>query len=211
MNPAFLRTFAVVLLLPSVAGAQDIENSCRVPGAERFACQDYARFLAGIGQANELPRYDRAPSSSLGLEIGHYPVSGALGTGLSLSWSADAAGRWSVIALGVYISVDVTYLLMSSFWAIEPPPPPFRLRVGARLGIAVSESTAPPSTAEPSYTLVRPEMQPFVDLEIPLARDNIYAFFIRGAFDGTVNLEEVLRWTTSIGLAYGFDWAETHR
>ena len=79
------RALAIVLALaPSVARAEEPpppemrHDPAPAADAPEFAPQSYLRILAGMGNAANLPMDDKGPSTTLGLEVGHYPLQGAL-------------------------------------------------------------------------------------------------------------------------------------
>ena len=160
-----------------------------------------------------MPTYDRVASTSLGFDVGHHPLDGALGTGFSMAWMTDARAYWSVMTIGIFASMDLTYIFSTGLWHYDAPSLhelPFRIRLGDRLGIGISQSrTPPPSGAsyQPTYVLVRPELESYIDIEIPFDGGR-YAVFERTAVDTSVNLGELFRWSASLGLSYGFDFRE---
>jgi hypothetical protein len=200
-----------VLLFPAISRAA--QEPCATEASEPpcarppFVYPDLVRTLVGIGGAPMLPPDDRTANLVLTAEIGGHPLGGALGTGLSISSVLDFKQLWSVVTPGLFAKIDLTYLFLSGLWRIAPPPEfPFRLQLGGRLGLGVSESTRPSadvSYAVP-YTLVRPELQNFADLEIPVDALHVYSFVLRGAIDTPVNLSGVYRWSFSTGLNYGW-------
>lgn len=201
---------AVAVLAPAVARADtatgDGEFRCvhlddaghRV--APPFAHDAFLRTFVGAGGLAS------GPSSNVifGTEIGHRPLGGGLGTGFAFSSATDVHGRYTVLTPGLFAKLDLTYLFLSGGWATTPPNCfPFRLQLGSRLGLGISESFR--STPAPStYVLVRPELQPFFDVEVPLDRDRVYSIVVRGSIDTSVNLEAWFRWGVAIGLSYGW-------
>src|SRR5205085_12562188 len=136
-------------------------------------------------------------------EIGHRPLGGALGTGFAFSSATDVKGRYTVVTPGVFAKLDLTYLFLSGIWATTPPNCfPFRLQLGARAGLGVSESIRR-DPAPSTYVLVRPELQSFFDLEIPIDRDRVTSIVVRGSVDTSVNIQTLFRWALAIGLSYG--------
>jgi hypothetical protein len=175
-----------------------------------FPPYTYPKFfqtLVGLGAANG------AGSTALVLttEIGHRPLAGALGTGFSLSSATAVDGSWTVITPGLLAKLDLTYVFAGGLWAAPPPDDfPFRLQLGGRLGLAMSDSFPTKTPYGASYLLFRPELQPFLDLEVLpfglacLPRDRIFSLIVRLALDAPVNLSDVFRFSGSIGLNYGW-------
>jgi len=178
-----------------------------------FAHALSARTLAGGGGVPSLPAYDRAPNLVVTTEIGHHPLQdrdeggAALGTGLSLSSVTDLAGRWAVLVGGPFAKVDLTYLFLTGLWAYPVARFPVRVQLGGRLGVSISQSSFPQEGVAPPYTLVRPELQSFFDVEAPLGldRDRTWSVVGRVALDTGVNLSTVFRYSFSAGLDYGWD------
>jgi hypothetical protein len=208
-----MRSLALVaagMLVSSVALADEKPCEPAAPGGESgppFAYPKMVRTLVGFGYVPKLPSDDRTANVSLTEEIGGHPLTGALGTGFSISSTTDLKGLWSVVTPGLFVKLDLTYLFLSGLWACSPSRIfPFRLQLGGRLGLGISESTRPkgdvPGAAQ--YVLLRPELQSFFDVEIPIGTDRIYSVVGRGAFDGSVNLSDVFRWSFSMGINYGW-------
>ncbi|HEY4014463.1 MAG TPA: hypothetical protein VGM06_14075 [Polyangiaceae bacterium] len=201
---------ALALLTPALARAADPpaappqETDASPPPP--FVYPALVRTLVGLGRATRLPKDDDAPSVVMTVEVGEHPLGGALGTGISLSSALDSKGLWSVVTPGLFATLDLTYLFLSGLWAYEPPPFAGRLRVGSRLGIAVSESYRPSGDVPyaPPYMLIRPELQSFVDLEWPLDRRQVYSLVGRAAIDTSVNLSDAFRWSFSAGIDYAW-------
>ncbi len=203
----FFLAFAVSVT-PLVARAEGPAGS----EDDRFARDGYFRVVAGAGRAVQVPLDDNNASSTLSFEIGHYPLGGALGTGFSHVVDGGFKGYWSVVTPGIFAALDLTYLMMSGFWRSPPEPHYFRLRLGARLGLGISQSTTPIvygnlGPTAPAYVLARPELEPFFDVEVLCPKHREYAAFIRASADTGVNLVEMYRWSVALGLSYGFDVA----
>jgi hypothetical protein len=97
--------------------------------------------------------------------------------------------------------------LLTGLWSYAPPDHfGWRLQVGGRLGLGISQSTRPSADVPyaVAYVLVRPELLDFVDLELPVGGCNAYSIVIRGATDTPVNLSSVFRWSVSAGVSYGW-------
>jgi len=210
----------LLALAPSVARADEPsppEAKHDHPPADppEFAPQSYLRVLAGMGNAANVPMDDQGPGTTLGLEIGHYPLRGALGTGFSVSWTTDTRGYWSVVTPGFFAALDLTYIFMSGLWTYKPEPPHFRMRLGGRLGLGISQSTRPASDVPyaPAYVLIRPELESYFDVEVPFSTEptNSYSVFTRTGVDTGVNMGELFRWSFAVGLTYGFDGPEMQR
>jgi hypothetical protein len=212
-----LAIVLVTLALPRVASAQDCDKqSNRVDTTEGkpapFDSPHMVRLLVGLGYVPSLPMDDRSSNllpddTMITTEIGGHPLSGALGTGVSISVTTDIRGYWTVLTPGLFAKLDLTYLLLSGLWRYTPPDDfPIRLQAGGRLGLGVSQSTRPKSDVPNAeqYVLIRPELLDFLDLEIPLGGDRIYSFVLRGAMDTPINLSGVYRWGISAGLSYGW-------
>lgn len=206
------------LALPRLASAQSEPASSSEAGdvtkyQAPFEYPHAVRMLVGLGYVPSLPSDDRSSkylpdNMVMTAEIGGHPLSGALGTGFSVSTAMDVRGLWSVLTPGLFAKLNLTYLFLTGLWTYGPPPPafPFRLKVGGRLGVGISQSTRPsgdvPNAA--TYVLIRPELLDFVDIEWPLGSDRAYSFVARGALDTPVNLSSVFRWSVSAGLSYGW-------
>jgi hypothetical protein len=202
-------TAAVALALaPAIAAADDPpagdgEFRCAERGAQKTPPYAYNAFLhtfAGVGGLASGP----SGNVIFGAEVGHHPLGGALGTGFSFSSATDVKGRYTVVTPGVFAKLDLTYLFLSGLWATTPPNCfPFRLELGARAGLGISESFRS-DPAPFTYVLLRPELQPSFDLEIPLDRDRVHSIVVRGSVDTSVNLETLFRWGIAVGLSYGW-------
>ena len=192
---------------PAPAAADDAwadrEFRCVERGAAKtppFAYNAFVRTFAGVGGLAS----GSASNIVFGTEIGHHPLGGALGTGFAFSSATDVNGRYSVVTPGVFAKLNLTYLFLSGIWATTPPNCfPFRLQLGSRAGLGVSESIRR-NPAPFTYVLVRPELQPFFDLEIPVNRDRVTSIVLRGSVDTSVNLQTLFRWAFAIGLSYGW-------
>ncbi len=183
-----------ITLAPSVAFADAPHDAAP---RETFAQPNYVRTLVGFGGVPDVP----SANMVLTMEVGHRPFLGALATGASFSSVSDLTGAYTVETLGVFAKLDLTYVICSHFWARHPSPSlPVRVQLGSRIGLGVSDSFG----LTPSYVLVRAEMQPFVDIEVPLDVHHTYSFVVRGALDTSVNFNALFRWSASIGFTYGW-------
>jgi len=197
MRRAALACLLATWIASSNAHA-DAAPTADATSAPRFAQPWYVRTLAGFGQLSDVQS-----SSDLVLttEIGHRPFFGALATGASFSSSTDMNGAWTAVVVGAFAKVDLTYLFLSGVWSRRPPPSAWpRFQLGSRLGMAVSDSFG----VKPLYTLVRAEMEPFLDVEIPLDDDHVYAIVARFALDTSVSFNALFRWSGAIGFSYGW-------
>jgi hypothetical protein len=182
---------------------------CQAP----FVHDWFFRGLVGAGSVPNLPTDDRTGNMVLTAEVGAHPLQGAFATGFSLSNASDWKGHWSVVTPGLFGQLDLTYLLLSGLWAYQPQRDfPFRLAVGSRLGLGVSESFRPSDglpadTYAPAYRLLRVELMSFLDLDIPLTADRHYALVARAAVDTPVNVSSVFRWSGSVGISSA--WSAT--
>ena len=173
-----------------------------------YAYSKFFQTLVGLGAAKGVG----STALVLTTEIGHHPLAGALGTGFSLSSATAMDGRWTVITPGLLAKLDLTYVFTGGLWAAPPPDDfPFRLQLGGRLGLGISESFPAKVPYASSYLLVRPELQPFLDIELlpPIAwaclpKDRVFSLIVRLAIDAPVNLGNVFRLSGSIGLNYGW-------
>jgi hypothetical protein len=187
----------------------------------------FVRMLVGLGSAPNLPKDDNAPNTVMTAELGGHPFRGALETGFSFSSANDLKGYWSVVTPGIFAALDLTYVFATGFWTYQlpgPNPTPtcslaatrrsglpcFRLRLGGRLGLSLSSSSRPDDVPYAStYQLVRPELQPFLDVEVPVSTDR-FSLVLRGAFDSPVNLSTLFRWNVTAGLSYAYDkWGKS--
>jgi hypothetical protein len=208
-----MRVLALVLaqvLLPALAAADEspaggaCASSC---GQPPFVHDWFFRGLVGAGSVPNLPTDDRTGNMVLTVEVGAHPLQGAFATGFSLSNASDWKGYWSVLTPGLFGQVDLTYLFLSGLWAYAPPRDFFfRLAVGSRLGLGVSESFRPSNglpadTYAPAYQLLRTELMSFLDLDIPVTSDRRYALVARAAVDTPVNVSSVFRWSGSLGIS----------
>ena len=99
---------------------------------------------------------------------------------------------------------------MTRFWFIKPPDSiPVHVQLGARLGLAFSESI-PSKVAEAwasPYVLIRPELHWFLDIETPFGESRAHTWVIRLAVDTPVsmagNIKDIFRWTVGLGMAWG--------
>jgi hypothetical protein len=169
------------------------------------------RTLVGMGAAFQLPADDRAAAAFITAEVGGHPLTGAFGTGFSVSTAIDFRGLWSVFTPGIFAKLDLTYLLLSGLWRVAPSPESFswaHVQVGGRLGLAISESKRPSEIPySTQYFLLRPELETFLDVEwahCKRLRDIGLTPMIRGALDTSVNYSDMFRWSVSLGLNYGW-------
>jgi hypothetical protein len=203
-----VKALAIALatsLVPAVAAAA--EPACDREPCAPYAYRQLARTLIGFGGAPGLS----SASATLTAEIGGRPFSGrppnigAFSTGVGFSSTTDLEGRFSVVALGIFVKMDLTSLFLSGFGSVYPPSRfPVRLQAGGRLAFSVSDSFRNAASAPP-YVLLRPEMQYFFDVEVPLGKTRTYSLLARGAIDTSVNGSDLFRWSALIGLDYGWD------
>jgi hypothetical protein len=169
-----------------------------------FAYPRYSRLLVGVGGATLV----RGAALNLTAEVNPNFFSGTFSSGYSLSLATDFQ-RWLVVVPGLFVQWDLTYLFLSGLWTTAPPKTfPFRIHVGARVGMAISVSF-PSEEASPHaspYLLLRPELQPFVDLEVPIDQWRIWSVIVRAAVDAPVGADSVFRWSVSAGISKGFDF-----
>jgi hypothetical protein len=191
------------LVITSTLLASLASQSARADDAKDAAPKEtwsqpwYARMVVGVGGLMDVPATDLV----LTAEIGHRPFQGALATGGSFSSASDLAGSWAAITLGAFAKLDLTYLFLSGLWSKQPAPStPIRVQLGSRIGITASDSFG----LTPLYTLVRAEMEPFLDLEFPLDAKHTYGFVFRSALDTSVSFNAVFRWSFAIGFSYGW-------
>jgi hypothetical protein len=173
-----------------------------------FTHRYFVRTLVGLGDAPDRPADDSGAGAVLTFEWGAFPLGNVLGTGLSVSSFLDTHRQWSVTTAGLFAKVDLTYLFISGLWAVVPDPAfPFRLQLGGRLGLAASESFRPKQDVPDigPYVLARPEVESFVDFELPQPSDPRFSLLGRGALDTSVNLSTFFRWSFSFGVSYGWD------
>lgn len=139
---------------------------------------------------------------------GLHPFDGAFSTGTSASFAVDWHRTWLLGALGVFVQLDLTYLFLSGLWAVDPPADfPFRLQLGSRVGVDVSESyQTRPELAEPqSYVLVRPALHSYVDLEFPIPGARHFCLVLRAAIDTPASLGTIYRYNFSLGFSGGYE------
>lgn len=158
-----------------------------------------------------VPYFDGG-GTDLTLDFGAHTFDGPFSTGLSTSFSSDLlSGRWFVLDEGLFVQLDLVYLVATAFWS-HPPPTwlPFRAELGIRVALAVSESF-PPRDVTPfasPYFLVRPEMRTFLDIEIPLGSSRRRALVIHGAIDSPVTFtraySNAFRWSAGVGVSWGW-------
>jgi hypothetical protein len=213
MKRAAFVVVAAAALAPARALAQSVPTDARcatdarcdrdAPDADRpppFAYPKFVRTLAGVGGAPRIPTLNVVVTA----EVGGRPLRGAFGTGVSFSYAMDATGQYTVFSPGIFAKLDLTHVFLGGFWAIEPPSDfPLRLQVGSRFGADVSESFQRSPFAS-TYALIRPELQSFVDVEVPIDAARTLSVVVRGALDTSVNLGDLFRWSASVGLAYGW-------
>jgi hypothetical protein len=164
--------------------------------------------FAGLGGSPT----DKYPNAVLTIEIAHRPFGGALTTGISLSSATELDGTWNVITPGLVAKMDLTYVALSGFFSHDPKPDfPIRFHVGARVGMAVSQSWVhiEPSTTssyelKSSYVLVRPELESFLDVEVPFGKKRAYSLVGRVAFDTPIAGDTLFRWSLACGLGYSW-------
>jgi hypothetical protein len=207
---------AAIGLAPSTAAADDGGSHGRI-GEDTstpfppYAYPFFTQVLAGVGAAPTGGAPNRpGVAVAFTTEIGHRPFGAALGTGFSISEATEVSGAWTVVVPGLFAKIDLAYLFAGGLWTSRPPDSfPFRLLLGGRVGLAVSESF-PSRTQVPfgsPFMLVRAELQPFLDFEWPpcFVKDRAFSLVVRGALDTSVNLSDVFRWSASLGLNYGWD------
>lgn len=164
----------------------------------------HVRATYGAGVVVDAPHFTHV----LGVEVDHHPLCGALSTGLA--FAATFGPTFYVLTPYLFARFDLVYPFASGGWdswvsrRYTPPPVRVRVHVGFGLGLDASESHPPVSTPEPSYVLVRPVAQPFLDVEIPVA--NQHTFVARGAWDTSVSslLGTPWRFSVSFGWSFGF-------
>jgi hypothetical protein len=205
-----ILSFAAVVavgLVPTAAVAQEksaTEEASCTDG--RFSCDWFFKGFVGLGAVPHAPADDNKVSAVTTAEIGAFPLHGAFATGLSVSSASDWEGHWMVLTPGLFGQIDLTYVLLSGLYAYEPPPKfSFRLAIGSRIGLGISESFRPSDSNPtekyaPSYMLLRPEMMTYLDLEVPIPGCRYYAIVGRGALDTAVNMSNLFRWSGAIGL-----------
>jgi hypothetical protein len=209
--PPFVLSVVAALCVPGIAAARE------PPGAAcpTFGKPHFVRTLVGAGAVPLEPNDDKSFDVVLTGEVGGHLLNGALATGFSISSATDAEQHWSVVTPGIFASLDLMYVFLTGLWSICPPSDDafrFHLVIGSRLGLALSGSFLPSQDvpgqskygASPSdYTLVRPEMAPYLDAHVRL--DGSIGLIVRAAADTSVNLSDLLRYSFSVGLEYGWD------
>jgi hypothetical protein len=160
------------------------------------------RAFAGAGEVFAPVPHDDPHGANVVLtsEIGYHLVGPAFVTGLSLSTAADVRGLWFVAVPGFFGQIDLTYLLTTGLRAYDPPSPgtvPFLLLLGTRLGLATSQSTYANEPNLAPYTLVRPELGSYAEIDLLFGRK--WGPVLRGTIDTSVNLETAYRWNVSAG------------
>lgn len=173
-----------------------------------FAPKWFARTLVGSGAAWQTPLDDRGPDLAETAEFGAYPLGGALAAGVSLSNASDLKNLWAVTTPGIFAKIDLTYWFLTGMYSCAPAPRrfPFRVQLGSRIGLGISESFRPLSDVPDvsPFKLLRPELLSFVDAEFPVPPEKHYAIVVRGGVDTSVNLSSLFRWSVSLGLAYAW-------
>ncbi len=184
-----------------VALASSVAAAAPAPGP--FSYPRYLRLLPGIGAVPLVTGTDTAFT----LDGGVHSFDGAFSTGVSGSGAADNHGRFLVGSFGLFVQLDLTYLILSCLWSHPPQPNwPVRLQVGSRIGMDLSVSWAPrPELPRPpDYWLLRPALYSFVDVEVPLGPARAWSLILRGSVDSAVNLGSVYRWCVGVGVGYGW-------
>lgn len=191
---------ALVVLAIAAATSLDAsycDEQAQKKGVPSFAPRNFGQVLTGFGGVTD----SSSPLMGVAFEGGHRPFAGALSTGYALASSTDTAGQWFVLSPGLLVKLDLTYVFLSGFWSHCPSPTfPLRVQVGTRIGFDISESFG----VKPSYWLVRPDLQPHVDLELVLDSQRKYALVGRLAMDTTINLEATVQWIVSFGISFGW-------
>ncbi|GEM_PF-2625481 len=137
---------------------------------------------------------------------GNQARGGAFSSGVSISLAGAFDQRWVMVVAGLFIEIDLTYILFSGFWAHEPKNLPVRFSVGTRLGAAITQSYPSKNDAPYAdpYLLARPELHTFADLAIPFGKWRRWALTLRGAIDTPVAMNSVFRYSMSVGLSRGW-------
>lgn len=193
-----MKAFAATLLLLLCAEAAAADDCAP------YAQPKYLRFSIGTGH---VPKVDGA---SLGIttDFAMRSFGGAFSSGLSSSFETAIDGRWFVSVPGLFLQVDLMWIILSHLWSRHPPDDfPVRLHVGGRVGIAFSQSIAPVDAEPfaPPYFLVRPEAHAFVGIEVPFDATRSRSFVVRAAIDGPLlQVTEPFRWSISAGLSIGW-------
>lgn len=209
MRAAVLLVAGAVAMAPRPARA---EPQSKIP-TSTYDYLDYVRLFVGVGSVPQPELFESCnANTALTFEIAHRPFHGALSTGFSFSSVTDVNGLWNVLTPGAFAKLDLTYVFTSGLWSHRPTLHPFvRILVGARVGFGVSQSFVHiQSTADSryeatsSYVLVRPEMEPIVDLEFPFGHRHDFAFVARGAVDTPVTFDTIFRWSVSLGIGYAW-------
>ncbi|MFO0587449.1 MAG: hypothetical protein U0441_07915 [Polyangiaceae bacterium] len=195
-------------LFAAAASAEEPAGPETPPIPPRDARPTYAQAMSlhalfGLGGIPGV----RSMNGSLTTEFGSRPFHGnnndpsAFSTGIGYAVTSDFNGKYSILSLGLFAKLDLTYVFLSGFWTHPFAPDfPFRVQAGGRLSISMSDSFG--GLVRP-YTLVRPEVTPFVDLEIVANKARTTAFVLRAAYDDTLDIEQP-RYTVAIGLDYGW-------
>jgi hypothetical protein len=164
-----------------------------------YVYTSYVHAFAGMGAVPGA----HTPFFVTTIDVGRHPFGGAFSAGVSGSFASDPSAGWMLGAFGVQLRLDLTYLFLSGFWAERFDPCfPIHIQLGARLGAALSEATA----LHPSYWLARFELQPELDVEVPLGRRRVSSVIVRGALDSSMSLDGLFRWSILVG--YGFAWGQ---
>jgi len=195
-----VRRLLVIVALTSAAAARADEEEA----PPHFARSRSVRMLLGGGTVPAVA------SGFLTVEAEWLlrPFNGALSVGTAASGSGDVHGLWSDVTLGLSFALDLTYLFLSGFWWVEPSPTfPVRLSVGARLGLTFSRSwlPRPELSSSPEYQLLRPELHPFLDVEVPLPCTPHLSALARVAIDTNANPTTLFRWAAYAGMSWGYE------
>ncbi|MBK7864202.1 MAG: hypothetical protein IPJ65_37520 [Archangiaceae bacterium] len=179
--------------------------------ADPLADARFTRYFHFLAEGGGVPSVEKSGHLGTSVDWGLYPFDGAFSTGMSAQLGAAITGpRWVLFQLGLFARLDLTWLLLTGFWRDDGAPDrfPFRVQVGSRLGIDWSQSTLtlPGQEGGTSYTLLRPVLHSFLDLQLPLPGHDWgqHAVFVRASVDTPVNLSTVIRWGLSVGFALGY-------
>lgn len=198
-----MKWLPLLLVAHSMSSIASADPVAAVSKAPPFAPRGYVRALLGLGGAQRIDGHNM----SLTADFGARTFNGVFSSGFSTSVATDLAGHWFVVTPGFFIQLDLTYLFLSGLWAQEPPSDfPFRLQVGSRIGLDVSDSF-PSREQQPyasNYLLLRPALHSFVDLEKPLDKNRLFSAVVRVAVDTPIALTDLFRWSVSIGISRGW-------
>ena len=107
---------------------------------------------------------------------------------------------------------------MSGLWTYRPEPPHFRIRLGGRLGLGISQSTRPASDVPyaPAYVLIRPRGWSLTSIaEVPFSTKPDEPLFglhpHGGRYGGEHGVSSSDGELLAVGLTYGFDGPEMQR